>query len=161
MLHSDERHIVECILAGEPARFRALVQRYQRPLFVYLARMGLSNGEAEDLAQETFVRAWQHLADFDPDRGRFATWLFTIAQRLALTLLARAERTAARSAPQLALAPVVDPDQEQRRSRVVRLSRAPRRRARTRPALLDASRSRLAGSASASGSAPRSGSPSP
>jgi RNA polymerase sigma factor (sigma-70 family) len=41
-------------------------------------------GTAEDVAQETFVRAWRHAGTYDPRRGRVATWLLTIARNAAL-----------------------------------------------------------------------------
>lgn len=78
--------------AGDRNAFAALVQRWQGPLFSFLGRMGLHQFEAEELAQETFVRAWQNLATYQAPLGAFSTWLFTIARRLALNELDRAER---------------------------------------------------------------------
>jgi RNA polymerase sigma-70 factor (ECF subfamily) len=52
--------------------------------------MGLLQAEAEEIAQETFLRAWNRLADYNPRRGEFSTWLFTIARNLALHELNRA-----------------------------------------------------------------------
>ena len=61
-----------------------LVRRF-RPRVVGLARtiLGDSAG-ADDVAQETFLRAWRHAASFDPRRGSVAAWLLTIARRIAL-----------------------------------------------------------------------------
>jgi RNA polymerase sigma-70 factor (ECF subfamily) len=73
--------------AGERAAFEALVRRFQQPVFAFLGRMGLTQAEAEDLAQEAFVRAWQHLDRYRPEQAAFSTWLFTIARRLALNAL--------------------------------------------------------------------------
>lgn len=42
---------------------------------------------AEDVAQETFVRAWKHARTFDPRRGRVATWLLAIARNLAIDVI--------------------------------------------------------------------------
>lgn len=78
-------------VAGDRPAFAALVRHFQRPLFAFLGRMGLGQATAEDLAQETFVRAWQHLAQYRADQGAFSTWLYTIARRLALNELDRAE----------------------------------------------------------------------
>ena len=56
--------------------------RLQRPLFRFLLLHTGSTADAEELTQETFLRAWQSLARYD-DRWRFTTWLYTIARRLA------------------------------------------------------------------------------
>jgi len=86
----DIQAILQHIAKGNRQAFVPLVERYQRPLFSYLGRMGFSQAQAEDLAQETFIRAWQHLGQYDAHRAEFSTWLFTIARRLALNELERA-----------------------------------------------------------------------
>ena len=73
---------------GEESAWRALVERYQRPVLGLLSRM-LSpvarRDRVEDLGQETFLRAFRALAGFDRARsGRLSSWLLTIATRLAL-----------------------------------------------------------------------------
>lgn len=80
---------------GKPVRhsqteFAELVTRYQGPLFGFLGRMGFGQAQAEDLAQETFLRAWQHLAQYDAQRAQFSTWLFAIARNLAINERGRA-----------------------------------------------------------------------
>lgn len=81
--------IIQQIENGDSSAFGLLVEHFQQPLFGYLGRMGLSQALAEDIAQETFLRAWQKLASFDAERATFSTWLFTIAHRLALNELSR------------------------------------------------------------------------
>lgn len=83
----SDQSILERIASGEREAFAELVQRYQQPLFGFLGRMGLTQSQAEDLAQETFLRAWSHLQQFDPARAQFSTWLHTIARNLAFTFL--------------------------------------------------------------------------
>lgn len=78
--------------AGDRGAFAALVRHYQRPVFGFLGRMGLHQFEAEEVAQEAFLRAWLHLGRYQAARGAFSTWLYTIAKRLALHELDRAER---------------------------------------------------------------------
>ncbi len=78
--------------AGDRDAYAALVRHHQRPLFAFLGRMGLHQFEAEELAQEAFIRAWQHLGRYRSERGAFSTWLYTIARRLALNELDRAGR---------------------------------------------------------------------
>jgi RNA polymerase sigma-70 factor (ECF subfamily) len=61
------------------------VVRYERPVFALLSRMLGRGHRVEDLAQETFLRAFRALPGFDPDGpARVSTWLLTIATRLAL-----------------------------------------------------------------------------
>jgi RNA polymerase sigma-70 factor (ECF subfamily) len=67
---------------GSLAAFGTLVDRYERRLIGFLSQRASGQHAAEDLAQETFVRAWRRLDTFDPER-RFSTWLFTIGARLA------------------------------------------------------------------------------
>ena len=80
------------IRQGDKTAFAALVERYQKPLFAYLGKMTLPQAIAEEIAQETFIRAWQARETFDSERASISTWLFTIARRLALNELDRASR---------------------------------------------------------------------
>lgn len=65
--------------------FRAFVVRYERMVFALLSRMLGHAPEVEDLAQETFVRAYRAFPTFDPaGTAKVSTWLLTIATRLAL-----------------------------------------------------------------------------
>lgn len=102
----DIKALLKRIEGGDRAAFACVVERFQRPLFSYLGRMGLLQGPAEEIAQETFLRAWRRLADFDPERGEFSTWLYTIAHNLAVNELGRAagkhERTADEAMPEVA-----------------------------------------------------------
>lgn len=66
---------------GSLASFGELVDRFEGMLQGYLRRR-VGESECEDLAQETFVRAWGSIGRYDPER-KFSTWLFTIASRLA------------------------------------------------------------------------------
>lgn len=80
-LESDES-LAQRACAGSLAAFGTLVDRYERRLIGFLSQRAGSAHAAEDLAQETFVRAWRRIETFDSER-RFSTWLFTIAARLA------------------------------------------------------------------------------
>lgn len=65
--------------------FRAFVVRHERMVFALLSRMLGHGSEVEDLAQETFVRAFRAFPRFDPNGpAKVSTWLLTIAVRLAL-----------------------------------------------------------------------------
>jgi len=86
----DDGFLVRQVVAGHPDAFRLLVLRHQRPLFRFLGFLGLTGAAAEDIAQETFLRAFRSIDRFDPARGEFSTWLLTIAKRLAANDRARA-----------------------------------------------------------------------
>jgi RNA polymerase sigma-70 factor (ECF subfamily) len=68
--------------AGSSASFEMLFQRYADPLRGFLMQRVRNRHDAEDLLQDTFVRAYEKLHLFD-NRYSFKTWLFTIAARLA------------------------------------------------------------------------------
>src|SRR3954471_409523 len=71
--------------AQDPMAFRAFVVRYERMVFALLSRMLGHGSEVEDLAQETFVRAFRAFPEFDlAGPAKPSTWLLTIATRLAL-----------------------------------------------------------------------------
>ena len=76
---------------GDEAATRALVRRYERPVFALLGRLlGPRNVLLEDLAQDTFLRAFAALARFDAaGPARLSTWILTIAARVALDQLRR------------------------------------------------------------------------
>ncbi len=70
--------------AGSSAAFGELVDRFESPLFNFLLRRAASAEDAEELAQDTFVRAWKRLDRYDA-RWSFATWLYALARRLSAT----------------------------------------------------------------------------
>jgi RNA polymerase sigma-70 factor (ECF subfamily) len=88
----EDEALVGQIRRGNREAFRVLVLRYQRPLFRFLGLLGFDGAACEDLAQQTFLSAFRALADFDPGRARFSTWLFTIAKRHASHERERAHR---------------------------------------------------------------------
>jgi len=80
---SDES-LLAGMSSGDPEASAGFVRRYQARVFgLALAILG-DPAAAEEVAQETFLRAWQHADSFDPRRGRVATWLLTIARNLAV-----------------------------------------------------------------------------
>ena len=80
-----ERAVLARCKAGDAIAFRAFVVRYERAVFALLSRMTGTGAHVEDLAQETFLRAYRAFSSFDLDASaRPSTWLLTIATRLAL-----------------------------------------------------------------------------
>jgi RNA polymerase sigma-70 factor, ECF subfamily len=70
--------------AGSVQAFEALVARFEAPLYRFLFVRTRDAAAAEDLTQDSFLRAWQNLARYDP-RWRFSTWLYTLAERLCVS----------------------------------------------------------------------------
>jgi RNA polymerase sigma-70 factor (ECF subfamily) len=81
-------------LAGSQSAFEQIVGRYQRPVISLIARMTGDRALAEDLAQETFVKAFRNLAAFDTTR-RLSSWLFRIAHNTAIDAMRRSHPPAA------------------------------------------------------------------
>jgi len=82
-LSNQEALWIEKALQGDDNAFGFLVETYQRPVFSLCYRMLGNSREAEDAAQESFVRAYQNLKRYDPDRS-FATWLLAIASHYCI-----------------------------------------------------------------------------
>ncbi len=80
---SDEQ-LARRAQGGCPESFDLLVRRFQVPLLQFLRKRVKSAADAEDILQDTFVRAYQRL-DRYRDRWRFSTWIFTIANRCAVS----------------------------------------------------------------------------
>ena len=70
------------LVGGHDAALNDLMARHALPVFQFLCRMLGNEDDANDLAQETFLRVYQHRASFRPG-ARFTTWLYTIAANLA------------------------------------------------------------------------------
>jgi DNA-directed RNA polymerase specialized sigma24 family protein len=70
------------VLAGEVESYRLLVERYQRAVLGLSVRLLGSGGDAEDLAQEAFVRAFRYLGTLK-ERERFGPWLFQVVRSLS------------------------------------------------------------------------------
>jgi len=87
MAKTDRQLIAEAKRGAEDA-YRALVERYQRPVFGLLLRIVRDRGWAEDLAQETFIKAFRALDSFQVER-KFSSWLFKIAHNSAIDALRR------------------------------------------------------------------------
>jgi len=85
MTRSDVQLMLD-VKAGDEASFELLLHRYRTPLVNFLYRMVRSREQAEDLAQEVFIRVYRARDEYVPS-AKFTTWLFRIATNLALNSL--------------------------------------------------------------------------
>src|SRR5579883_2462301 len=88
---SDEA-LVRRIRDGEQDVFAVLVERYKRGIANFIGASVRSPSDVADLSQETFLRAYAHLGTFNPQLGKFSTWLYHIARNVVRTHLGKAQR---------------------------------------------------------------------
>ena len=82
---SDDFALMARVGEGCEGAFRQLVERHQRPLLNFFARMGAST-TSEDLAQETFIRLWNYRTKYKP-AAKFTTFLYTLARHVWLDVV--------------------------------------------------------------------------
>ncbi len=87
---SDEE-VVSRVLAGETALYELLIRRYNQRLYRVARAILRDDAEAEDVMQDAYVRAYQHLASFE-GRAKFSTWLTRIAVHEAIARSRRRSR---------------------------------------------------------------------
>lgn len=95
---ADERALIARARAGDESAFAQLVTEHAARVYGALRRFGLDSQEADEVAQEVFLRAWRGLARFE-QRSRFSTWLYRIAFNEAQRRLARRLPAAASGRP--------------------------------------------------------------
>lgn len=80
----------ESLLAGlasrDPELTAAFVRRFQARVFGLALSILKDPAAAEEIAQEAFVRSWQHAEAYDPRKGRVDTWILTITRNLAIDM---------------------------------------------------------------------------
>lgn len=104
--------------SGDDGAFQALVERHSRAVFRLAYRMTGNEHDAEDVVQETFLKAWKRIGQFE-DRAHFGSWLYRIAANCAFdSLRARGRRGRRLAEPDesevdpLEAAPSADPSPE-------------------------------------------------
>ena len=112
----NDATVIQEVLSGNPDSFRHLVDRHSRPIFRLGYRMTGNEHDADDVVQETFIRAYRQLGNFE-SRANFGTWLHRIAVNCSLDLLKSRKRRDGRrhddgEDSMLENIPSNDPDQE-------------------------------------------------
>ena len=99
---ADSGAFLERLQSGDLRAFEELVTTHQHRVFGVALRMLDNAAEAEEIAQETFLRAHRSLTEFRGD-AKLSTWLYAIVSRLCLNRLALAERKVARPGDEMLL----------------------------------------------------------
>ena len=90
----DDLTIIRRIQKGDIEAFETLVRKYHRNLLSFIFRIVKDSDLTEDIGQEVFLKVYQELHRFDPDRGTpFAAWLFIVARNQCLSELRKMVRT--------------------------------------------------------------------
>lgn len=84
MTKVDEKVIIEQVLAGNQEAYRRLIELYQDYVYTICFRVVKNHEDAEELASDTFVKAYQNLKRFRKE-SKFSTWLYRIAYNAALS----------------------------------------------------------------------------
>lgn len=82
----NDSEIISRVLRGESQLYAELVNRYQNFVFTITLRYAKKREDAEEIAQDVFVKAYRSLADFRGD-SKFSTWLYTIVNTTCITFL--------------------------------------------------------------------------
>jgi len=86
MERTDEE-LISAYLAGEEAAFGELTARHLRGVYSFALRLVGDGAAAEDIAQETFLKAWKNLKKYDERSSKFKTWMLRIARNTAIDYL--------------------------------------------------------------------------
>ena len=81
-----DNEIISSVLQGDKNAFAELVTRYQNYVFTLTLRLIKNREDAEEVAQDIFIKAYRYLADFRGD-SKFSTWLYTIVNTTSITFL--------------------------------------------------------------------------
>jgi RNA polymerase sigma-70 factor (ECF subfamily) len=87
-----DEELVKLVLDGDRERFAVLVDRYKKGITNFIGASVRGRQDVADLAQDTFVRVYAHLGTFNPNLGRFSTWIYHVARNVVRTHLAKSIR---------------------------------------------------------------------
>lgn len=82
----NDNQLISQVLSGQQQAYAELVSRYQNFVFTICLRYTTSREDAEEIAQDVFIKAYRSLADFRGD-SKFSTWLYTIVNTSCITFL--------------------------------------------------------------------------
>ena len=98
-MESSDAAVVAQVLGGERDLFRVLVERHSRAVFRLAYRMMGNEQDAEDVVQETFLKAYRNLKGFE-ERASFSTWLYRITSNCALDSIRKRHKHEQRREPE-------------------------------------------------------------
>lgn len=97
----DDQELLKRIQRGDQTALALLYERYGKPVYSLAYRVLQNAHLAEEAAQDTFMKVWKQSSQWDPARGRFSSWLLTVARYTAIDRLRQESRQAAPGAAAL------------------------------------------------------------
>jgi RNA polymerase sigma-70 factor (ECF subfamily) len=91
MIQDFEQEIMRKVTNGDTDAFEFLVKKYEKQLFIMVANLLKRPDRVEEIVQDIFFNAYKHIRKFDPNIGKFSTWLFRIARNRCLNEIKRKE----------------------------------------------------------------------
>jgi RNA polymerase sigma-70 factor (ECF subfamily) len=91
-IEETDECLVGLVLAQDREAFSVLVERYKRGIANFIGASVRPSADVADLTQETFLRAYAHLGTFNPELGKFSTWIYHIARNVVRTFLGKSLR---------------------------------------------------------------------
>ncbi len=91
MNHQSDQYYIKQVLEGQVNAFSVLVERYQGLVYTVVYRMVKNKEQAEEVAQDSFIKAFKSLSNYRGD-AKFSTWLYTIAYRKSLDAIKASKR---------------------------------------------------------------------
>jgi len=92
MNHNQDQHYIEKVILGDTNAFSVLIDRYKHMVFTLALKIIKNREDAEEVAQDVFLKAYRVLATFKGD-SKFSTWLYKIAHYKSLDYLKKNKRT--------------------------------------------------------------------
>jgi len=84
-----EQEIIQKVTNGDTDAFEFLVKKYEKQIFIMVTNLMRMSNRIEDTVQDIFFNAYKHIKRYDPDKGKFSTWIFRIARNRCLNELKR------------------------------------------------------------------------
>jgi RNA polymerase sigma-70 factor (ECF subfamily) len=91
MKANEDEYYIKRTLNGEASAYRFLVERYKRMVYSIALKLLANTGDAEDAAQDSFIKAYERLHTFE-GKAKFSTWLYSLTYRLCLNKLKELKR---------------------------------------------------------------------
>ena len=91
-MNIDNNEITRTIAQDKEKGFRLLMAKFSEPLYWHIRRLVVSHDDAQDVEQETFIKAYRSIDRLD-NKDALTAWIYRIATRQALTLLERNKKT--------------------------------------------------------------------